>query len=102
MVNMQIANTILEQLGGNRFQTMVGPKDMVAIENGLQFGLKRGFAKNTINKVVIKLNGLDLYDVTFYNIRGINIKEIETETNLYADQLQSVFTKVTGLETLLF
>ncbi|MGI9949502.1 hypothetical protein [Vibrio hyugaensis] len=36
---LRIANTILAQLGGNRFIVMTGAKQFVAIEQGLMFTL---------------------------------------------------------------
>lgn len=43
-----IAQTILTQLGGNRFLAMTGAKQLVDLGNGLQFAIGRG-AKNKAN-----------------------------------------------------
>ncbi len=37
-----IAQTILTQLGGNRFLAMAGAKQLVDLGNGLQFAIGRG------------------------------------------------------------
>lgn len=110
--NMEIANEIFRQLGGNRFMAMTGAKNFMAIDNGLQFQLPARFAKNGINVVRITLNDLDLYDVEYgMNTRkkdkdlGIMVpdyKVIKTEENIYNDMLQERFTDVTGLQTRLF
>ena len=71
-----VAFTILDQIGGQRrLVTMTGAKDFLVSEDSVQFAIGRG-AKDGINKVVIKLNGWDTYDVTFYRVtkRGLNCK----------------------------
>lgn len=109
----QIATTILNQLGGKRFVVMTGAKDFIAIDNGLRFKVGRNASK--ANRVEIKLNGLDLYDMTFIKYRPFSVKidhkkgEVKTieekaETvreynDIYFDQLQELFTETTGLYT---
>jgi len=92
---MTVATTILEQLGGKRFQVMTGAKQFVGSDYSLQFGIPKS---QGINKIVVRLTNLDLYRVTFYNIRGINVKVIRTVDSIDASQLREVFTNVTGLE----
>jgi hypothetical protein len=93
-----IAQTILAQLGGNRFLAMTGAKQLVDMGDGLQFGIGRG-AKNKANKVVVTLSGLDLYTVTFYSIRGTSVAIKSEHSNIYADRLAALFTERTGLDT---
>jgi hypothetical protein len=95
-MDKQIAKTILSQLGGNKFCAMTGAKTFVALEDGLMFAIPR--AKN-IRKVEIKLNGSDLYDVVFYSLRGVECKIVAMHSEVYADQLQAIFTQETGLYT---
>lgn len=95
---MTIAQTILQQLGGNKFLAMTGAKQLVDLGNGLQFAIGRG-AKNKANKVVITLTGADLYDVRFVSIRQFNITERGTVEMVYADRLAAVFTEQTGFDT---
>lgn len=87
---------ILEQLGGNRFLAMTGAKNLVRSgDTTLQFSLPRGTA-NKANKVRIELDANDLYTVSFFNIRGVNVKVIETVEGVFAEDLRRVFTDRTG------
>lgn len=109
--NAEIASTILQQLGGNRFLVMTGTKDLIAIENGLKMTLARNGSK--ANRLEITLNGADLYDIKFYHFtpwrfstRGGQFREypekitvIKEYKNCYFDQLQELFTNVTGMYT---
>src|SRR5882724_4860091 len=95
--DVQIANTILKQLGGRRLAVLTGAFNFYAIDNGLQFQLKSG-AKDGINKVRIVLTVMDDYTVTFYRGQGIEVAHI---TGIYADQLQDAFEQYTGLYTTL-
>ena len=94
--NLSVAKEILRQLGGNRFITMTGAKNLAADDNILSFKIMRN--SNKITHVKIELNFMDTYDITFYNIVGINIKKEYTVRNVYFDQLQDVFTVHTGLD----
>jgi len=49
--------------------------------------------------VEIKLNGLDLYDMKFLWVSVKGIKTIKEYGSVYYDQLQSLFTSVTGMYT---
>lgn len=94
---MKTSQIILDQLGGNKFIAMTGAKQLVGGENMLQFGIGRG-AVNKANKVRVDLVG-DLYEVRFFNIRGVNVKEISVHSMIYADGLAALFTEQTGMET---
>jgi hypothetical protein len=92
-----VADTILEQLGGNRFISMTGAKTFVGDDNKLQFSIPRNQSK--ANKVVITYDpGQDLYSMAFWKIGKKTAKLSETD-RLYADQLRTVFTRTTGMET---
>lgn len=95
--NLKVANEILRQLGGNRFITMTGAKNLAGNDNSMSFKIMRN--SNKITHVKIELNFMDTYDITFYNIVGINIKKEYTVHNIYSDQLQNAFTIHTGLDT---
>jgi len=100
--NQQIAETILQQLGGaSRLRVMTGAKDFVAIDRGVKFGIGRNAAG--INKVIIKLNERDLYDVEFGTSR-MNRKTFEltwtvkdSTENAYDDMLKPLFEQATGM-----
>ena len=101
---ISVHQTILEQLGGRRFIAMTGSKNFTysAKEpNYLQMRLIRNKSKAQFLKIT--LNVFDTYTMTFSKVVGdkfserlVTVKEIE---NVYCDQLQEVFTSVTGLYT---
>lgn len=113
-----IAQTILAQLGGNKFRVMTGATNFLDLGQaaaqpaneehgcpatparlgGLAFKLGR-FAGVKTTHVRIVLLPSDLYQMEFLNIRGCKIKTLETFSEVYADQLQSLFTDATGLNT---
>jgi len=98
-MTLEIANTIRQQLGGNRFAAMTGAKDFVGGSNSLQFSIGRG-AINKANKVRVTLETSDTYMIEFWSIRGLNIRPCgEPLRGVYADQLQAAFTRATGFDT---
>lgn len=96
---LQVAKTILEQLGGNRFVAMTGARNFTAGSNFLLFSLPR--AKASIRKVRIILTPADLYRVEFFGGRDMRQFHGFTHDGVYCDKLQSIFTAVTGLYTTL-
>lgn len=93
------AGTILTQLGGNKFIVMTGAKEFWRNDKTRQIGFKIGRNSESINHVRIKLNSMDTYDMEFLQVRGTNIKVKSKAEGIYNDQLQSVFTKHTGMYT---
>jgi len=110
------AQTILNQLtqsknGANRISCMLGlKKNFVTTDNAEKVSVAFSFkakALRKINSVYIELNGLDLYNVTFqrvYNkmdvdlgMRLPHLDEIETISNVYAEDLKELFEDKTGL-----
>lgn len=77
---------------------MTGTKKFGCTENSLYFkvGMR---CKNKITHVEIKLNSLDLYDVTFLRWYDYKVTTIEKCENVYFDMLQKLFTQKTGLDT---
>ena len=96
MNNAEIANTIISQFGRS-FPQMVGLKNVVAIERGVQFSHAKG--EQGINKVVITLNAGDTYDLHFWKITNKTTKEIVGFGEIYNDQLVGVFENTTGILT---
>lgn len=97
-----VATEILHQLGGNKFIGMTGAKKFAYLEKGgLIFRLPSDFANSGINLVKIELDPSDTYNVYFYKSRGVKLEEIKSMTMIYCDQLQDIFTQVTGLNTYL-
>ena len=107
--HVQIANTMLLQLGGQPFCYMTGAKDLIALTasekeehlGGLQFGLPRGLAKKGINKVRILLLPSDTYRVEALkvNARSLTFEVMGEAEGVYGDQLAEVFRDLTGLAT---
>ncbi len=95
-MNMQVAQTILTQLGGKQFVAMTGADYFAADGNSLKFMFK---GCKTANKCLIVLNEWDTYDVSFYRLYGMKCPQVgETQTGVQAGELQRVFTEATGLD----
>ncbi len=97
----QIADAIMEQLGGHRFRVMTGARNFVAHPWGLTFKLPARFAKDGINFVRVVLDPNDTYSLTFMRTRGTSCVEVSWTSDIYCDQLQELFTDRTGLRTTL-
>lgn len=93
----EIAETILEQLGGGHFCAMVGANRLTTLESGLCFHIGRN--SKAVNVVEIKLLPSDTYEVRFY---GRQSKLKKTVTEVYCDELQSVFEENTGMVASMF
>ena len=99
-----VAQTILMQLGGWRFAAFTGSKQFTDMGNGLRMNLARN--KTSANRLdIIYDGGTDLYTLRFYR-KTFSKKTFEVKVNdiakyegIYFDQLQSLFTEVTGLRT---
>lgn len=91
--NIEIANTIVCQMGGmGRLRAMLGVKQAVAIERGVQFKFPNRL-RSRGNRVRVQLNDRDTYQVDFWN----GTKLVGSFSDVYADQLKSVFENQTGL-----
>lgn len=92
---MQVAQEILNQLGGRRFTVMTGAKNFVGGESMLQFDLPKS------HKVRITLTPADLYKVELFkwNRARLEMVPVAEEDGIYNDCLQASFTRLTGLET---
>lgn len=91
MTNMTIASTIYGQihaLDGMAWYAW-GSKNPLALEDGLQFDVNGLVFKG---KVIIKLNGMDLYDITFgrMNRKTYEFDVKETAEGVYCDQLVEI------------
>ena len=109
MINNIVAMEILKQLGGNKFLAMTGAKNLVYDDNSLNMKLPKNMSQ--ANYLKITLNSLDTYDLRFYKVTGgkmnmktfevspIKEKDIKIINCVYCDQLQEIFTQVTGMYT---
>ena len=89
----EVAQTILEQLGGNMFVAMTGAKDFSTSGRDLTFKLPGGQAFK------ITLNGSDTYDIDHYVIRGHVVNDRGREEGIYCDMLRGVFERMSGFRT---
>jgi len=95
-MSTRIGKTILDQLGGNKFTAMTGAKDFYTNGNSLNFRIPRS---NTITHVRITLDPTDTYTMLFMKVYRRDVTNVAEHSGLFADQLQPVFTKETGLRT---
>lgn len=90
----EIANTILQQLGGaNRISVMTGARQFVGLSNGVCINMPRG------GKLTIALNSADLYDVDWsrFSMKTLETKNIDFRRNVGVEQLKSVCESMTKL-----
>ena len=95
--HQQVANTIMQQLGGNKFVAMTGAKRVTCFHNGVGFQLPN--AAQGINWVEITLNELDFYNVGFYTVTPAIIGKtaVKTVDDLDVEQMVDCFKDTTGL-----
>lgn len=97
----QVSETILQQLGGNKFIAMTGASRISGDSTHLSFKLPRNTSK--ANAVGIYYDsGSDTYTMKFFKQKGAPTFEmvlVEKFDDVYADMLRTLFTDVTGLET---
>jgi hypothetical protein len=108
MENKQIANTILSQLGGNKFIAMTGAKNFFTNGNDICFNIGKNISK--ANRIQIILEADDTYTMKFIkftngrftkNFEYIEAKVdlLQEEKGIYNDMLQDIFTQYTGMDT---
>ena len=97
LTESRVAKTILQQLGGNKFIAMTGAKNLGSTNKSLQFKIGRN--SKSISHVIITLKSSDLYEMEFIRIRGVKRTVVKKVKGVYADQLQTMFTKYTGMNT---
>lgn len=91
---MEIATTIIQQLGGKKFSAMTGAHlyRVTASKKGVAFSIPK--AQNNVKHVVIELMDDDTYTMEFIDKMGTSVKEFE---GVYSDMLQNIFSATTGL-----
>lgn len=101
MITLDVANTIVQQLGGRKFIAMTGARNFVGRDTGVSFRLpgSGGFTKQGINVVAIELTPADTYTVLFSRLRAGVLKVLAEHHDVYFDSLQEIFTRETGLAT---
>lgn len=109
----QIATTILQQLGGNRFLTMTGSKPLYYEGASITLKLSRNALKAKWLKIA--LNSMDTYNLSWkaekrildkektkafgFKIWDEKVIEVATDSNIYDDQLEEIFQSRTKLYT---
>ena len=111
---------IITHIGGHRFLSMTGTKIKYYGYNDTGYVyvmLQLVKNQSKANHLKIQLNSNDLYDMEFiqhkktlnpeYKVIGLKVYEdefitVNTYNDLYYDQLEEIFTSVTGLYTKLF
>jgi len=96
----QVAKIILKQIGGNKALVMTGAKNLVSGENengDPYLAFKIGRNSSGINYIKIALTSLDLYDVEFGRMSGMNYKVVKAFDRIYADQLVEIIEQTTGM-----
>lgn len=94
---MDVANIIYQQLGGAHFAQMTGAKNFLGDKNSLRFKLPKN--QSQANLVTITLEANDTYTISFAQYRGNNVQVLKEIDMVYADQLQEIFERYTGLYT---
>ena len=95
---MSVAQTILRQLGGNKFVTMTGAKQLITYPDALSFQLPAGTTKNKANYVKVTINKNDLYGVSFCKIFRLEMRELSSFDDISSEGLGDLFTTETGLD----
>lgn len=100
--NNQIINTMVSQLGGNKFFVMTGSKpqykDTRTSNPLIAFKLKRNQSKANYMKLSY-ISGQDLYKMEFVQMTAKKNETVEVYEGLFGDQLQEFFTSTTGMYT---
>lgn len=98
---LSVPKIIRSHLGASKFTAATGAKNYQYNPTSLQFDLPRtpGFVKNNINRVVIKLNDTNLYNVEFFRISRRKWNMVSCHTNINANALLDVIEQETGLST---
>lgn len=92
---MNVATTIIQQIGGNKAIAMMGAKNLGYTEKSLQFQI--GKNSGGITHIIIELNGLDLYNVEFVKMRNLNRNTVKLSENVFASDLKKLIETTTGM-----
>lgn len=95
----QVAQTILDQLGGAMFQTMVGVRRVGVTDSSLTVHIPTGTTKNKANRLRVTLMPSDTYTVEFLRVFGAKFTHVSTHEQIYAPDLRGLFETETGLRT---
>ena len=98
MSDLKVAETILKQLGGNKFRAMTGAKNLAGDSKSLSMRIGRNSSNS--NYLQITLNSMDTYDIKFCKLtRKYEEKSIKEYNGVFNDMLDDMFTAHTGMYT---
>jgi hypothetical protein len=101
-MSLDVAKTILEQLGGRHFLAMTGAKNLVGDANSLSMKLPNARCNGKrCTGLRIVLDPSDTYTVEAIAVRKLEYTVLDTHNGVYCDNLRDVFTSMTGLDTYL-
>lgn len=101
LTKMEIAQTIVDQMGGMKaFRVMLGAKPVAITDDDGQHGMKFKWPSRHPSKgntMVVTLDeGADTYVVKFYNVNRAGAKLIVTMDDVYCDDLIRIFEEQTS------
>ena len=97
-VNTQQANILMKQLGGKRFEMMMGVKSKAIGKDGLILHI--GKNPKGVSHIIIDYDrGNDLYNIRFGKIRMNRYNDIKKLKGIAVDQLDNAIERNTGLYT---
>lgn len=95
-----VAQTILSQLGGNRFVAMTGAKNLTSSANALTMKINGRYFGKKVSHIRVTLDAVDLYTIEALDCPGTKpIMTRNTVSGVGAEDLAPVFTTLTGLHT---
>lgn len=98
----EVAEIILQQLGGNKFRAMTGATSLAHGETneGIALSFRIGNNDKKVKAVRITLTPRDEYNIEFFGrMKDFVMPIIKKVDGIYADQLQEIFTRYTGMDT---
>ncbi len=93
---LEVAQEILQQLGGNMAMQMIGGYNLVGSINSLSFKWKEA-TKERMNFCRITLTPMDTYHVELGRAWGGTYTKIHEFEDVYCDTLVETFEQETGL-----
>lgn len=87
------ASQVLQQLGQNQFIAMTGARQFLHCGDTLRFRVARGLI------IEVRLDADDTYTLRISRVRKLAVKVLHEVSGVYADNLRSTFTTLTGLDT---
>jgi len=97
---MTKVETILSQLGGNKFIKMTGANKIASRDKDTTLSFWFKMCRKS-NICLVHLNGKDLYDITFhqYSRKNLTTTKKQEYNDVYAENIRELFESYTGLRT---